>query len=460
MLVLFNTLTRREEEFKSIKKGKVGLYTCGPTVYNYAHIGNLRAYFFDDILKRTLEFNGYKVKHVMNITDVGHLTSDADVGEDKMEKGAEREHKTAWEIAEFYTKSFKTDLADMNILPPDIWCRATDHIKEQIELIKILEKKGYTYKTRDGIYFDTAKFPDYGKLSQIKNQELKAGARIDIGDKKNITDFALWKFSPPLHKRQMEWKSPWGIGFPGWHIECSAMSTKYLDQPFDIHCGGIEHIPVHHNNEIAQSEAAYNKPLANYWLHNEHLIAGSGEKMAKSEGNFITLDVLKQKGYSSLAYRFLLLQTHYRKQMNFSFEALTSAQIGLNRFYEAVAELPKEKQIIDANIEKEFTEKINRDLNVSEALALLWPEIKNKSISQKLILRLDEVLGLKIKENLKKPKKESPTEIPEEVKILVQQREKARTDKDWAKSDEVRLQLEKMGYKVEDNKTGTKISKI
>ncbi|MEK7680549.1 MAG: class I tRNA ligase family protein, partial [Patescibacteria group bacterium] len=276
-MFLFNTLTRKIEEFKPIKKGRVGIYACGPTVYNYAHIGNLRSYVFEDVLKRVLLYNGYKVKHIINITDVGHLTSDGDVGEDKMEKGAQREGKTAWEVAEFYAKAFKNDLNGLNILEPDKWPKATDHIKQQIKLIKILEKKGLTYKTNDGIYFDTSKLIDYGKLAQLEKQELKAGARVELGEKKNITDFALWKSSAPKgarpergegslkkQKRQMEWKSPWGIGFPGWHIECSAMAEKYLGQPFDIHCGGIDHIPVHHTNEIAQSEAAYGKPLANY----------------------------------------------------------------------------------------------------------------------------------------------------------------------------------------------------
>src|SRR3989339_465716 len=260
MLTIYNTLTRQKQEFKPLKKNKAGLYTCGPTVYNYAHIGNLRTYVFEDILRRTLKYHGYDVTHVMNITDVGHLTDDADSGEDKMEKGAAREGKTAWEIAKFYTNAFKKDLKDLNIISPTKFTKATENIKEQIDLIKTLEKKGFAYKTTDGIYFDTSKLPDYGKLANLKNQELKAGARVEMGEKKNITDFALWKFSPADQKRQMERLSPWGKGFPGWHIERSAMSAKYLGQPFDIHCGGIDHVPVHHTNEIAQSEAANDKP--------------------------------------------------------------------------------------------------------------------------------------------------------------------------------------------------------
>src|SRR3989339_1773559 len=327
-LYLYNTLTRRIEEFKSIKKNNVGLYTCGPTVYNFAHIGNLRTYVFEDILKRALAYNDYKVKHVMNITDVGHLTDDADEGEDKMEKGSAREGKTAWELAEFYTHAFRLDMEQLNIIKPSIWCRATDHIKEQINLIKKLEKKGFTYATSDGIYFDTTKLADYGKLANLQNQELKAGARVDLGEKRNAHDFALWKWSErserhpegdqPKSKRQMEWPAPFGagqgqtrMGFPGWHIECSAMSAKYLGQPFDIHCGGIDHVPVHHTNEIAQSEAAYDKPMANYWLHNEFINVGEGAKMAKSGDNFLTLALLKEKNIDPLAYRYLLLQTHY-----------------------------------------------------------------------------------------------------------------------------------------------------
>ena len=293
-LYLYNTLTRRIEEFKSIKKNNVGLYTCGPTVYNFAHIGNLRTYVFEDILKRALAYNDYKVKHVMNITDVGHLTDDADEGEDKMEKGSAREGKTAWELAEFYTHAFRLDMEQLNIIKPSIWCRATDHIKEQINLIKKLEKKGFTYATSDGIYFDTSKLKDYGKLANLQNQELRAGVRVDVGDKRSTTDFALWKFSPKLQKRQMEWKSPWGVGFPGWHIECSAMAMKYLGETFDIHCGGVDHIPVHHTNEIAQSEAAYDSSLANFWMHGEFLLMGN-DKMAKSGDNFVTLQTLKEK---------------------------------------------------------------------------------------------------------------------------------------------------------------------
>jgi cysteinyl-tRNA synthetase len=459
-LHLYNSLSRKIEEFQPIKK-PISLYTCGPTVYNYAHIGNLRAYVFEDVLKRVLRFNDYKIKHITNITDVGHLTSDSDTGEDKMEKGSKREGKTAWDVAKFYTNAFFHDLKELNIIPADKYPRATDHIKDQIKLIQVLEKKGFTYKTSDGIYFDTSKLPDYGKLANLKNQSLKAGARIEIGDKKNPTDFALWKFSPVGEKRQMEWKSPWGIGFPGWHIECSTMAVKYLGQPFDIHCGGIDHIPVHHTNEIAQSEAAYGKPLANYWMHGEFLLMGS-DKMAKSGDNFITLQTLKEKGISPLAYRFLLLQTHYRKQLTFSWEALQAAESGLQHLYQSARELriPLLRRwgaggVNAEALQNQFLTHINNDLDTSGALALIWDAIKNKKITQKLLLQFDEVLGLKIKKNLKVKKEK----VSSSTQTLINARDEARKNKNWSESDKLRTELEKLGYKAEDTKEGTKITK-
>lgn len=457
MIKFYNSLTRQTEEFKPIKKNKVGMYTCGPTVYNYAHVGNLRAYVFEDVLKRVLTYNNYKVKHVMNITDVGHLTSDADVGEDKMEKSAQREGKTAWDLAKFYENAFKQDLHELNILEPDIWCRATEHIKDQIKLVKKLEKKGFTYETLDGIYFDTSKLSDYGKLANLKNQDLRAGARVDIGDKKNTTDFALWKFSPKLEKRQMEWGSPWGLGFPGWHIECSAMSEKYLKQPFDIHCGGIDHIPVHHTNEIAQSEAANDKPLANYWLHGEFLLADGGGKMAKSSENFLTLAVVKTKNISPLAYRYFLLQAHYRKQLTFSWEALQAAENGLKHLYRAAADMINQKITKEEKeeVNKEFLEYINNDLDTAGALALVWEKIKNKKIDLATLLEFDQVLGLNIKNKLEK--KEEP--LPDEVKQIIIARNEARANKNWALSDELRKKLEEMGYEAKDGKNGTEVMK-
>jgi len=455
-IYLYNNLNRRLEELKTIKNKKVGLYTCGPTVYNFAHIGNLRTYVFEDLLKRVLEINGYKVRHIMNITDVGHLTDDADDGEDKMEKGSLREGKTAWDIADFYTKAFRCDMEGLNVTPPSIYCRATDHIAEQISLIKKLEKKGYTYSTADGIYFDTSKFKNYGKLANLEKQELRAGARIDIGDKKNTTDFALWKFSPKLQKRQMEWKSPWGVGFPGWHIECSAMATKYLGQPFDIHCGGVDHIPVHHTNEIAQSEAANEKPLANYWMHGEFLLMGS-DKMAKSGDNFVTLTTLKEKGIPPLAYRYLLLQTHYRKQLSFSWAALEAGKNGLEHLYSLAKRLGTKtnNEEKENELKNKFLETISDDLNTPAAFGLVWEAIKQNTISQKTLLFFDRVLGLNIENELKKP--EAP--LPNEVLEIIKQRDRARSEKKWSVSDELRLKLEALGYIVSDQPEGTKVTK-
>ena len=455
-LKLYNTLNRKTDEFKPLKRGKAGIYACGPTVYNFAHIGNLRTFLFEDTLKRTLLYNGYAVNMVMNITDVGHLTGDGDEGEDKVAKVAERENKTASQIAKFYTLAFRKDLKDLNILTPNKLPKATGNIKEQIALIKKLETRGFTYKTKDGIYFDTSKLPDYGKLAQLAKQELKAGARVAMGEKKNTTDFALWKFSPTEQKRQLEWKSPWGVGFPGWHIECSTMSVKYLGQPFDIHCGGIDHVSVHHTNEIAQSEAAEGKPLANYWLHGEFVLMGE-DKMAKSTNNFITLQTLKTKNINPLAYRYLLLQTHYRKQLAFSWDALQAAQNGLNHLYNIVRTWDK-AGVGCAEYEQKFLDAINNDLDMPGAMAIMWDLIKNPifppSSKRRTILKFDKVLGL----GLAKLKKQK-TSVPAEIQALVAQRDGARFSKNWHKSDELRKQIEAAGYTVEDTKNGTKISK-
>jgi cysteinyl-tRNA synthetase len=310
-LRLYDTYSRSLREFVPLNPPEVGLYTCGPTVYDYAHIGNLRTYLFEDILRRVLLFNGYAVKHVMNITDVGHLVSDGDTGEDKMERGSRRTGKSAWEIAAFYTEAFQADLERLNILPPTVWCRATDYIAEQIATIQCIEANGFTYRTSDGIYFDTSKLPDYGYLARLDIAGLQAGARVDMGEKRNPTDFALWKFSPPDEQRQMEWESPWGIGFPGWHIECSAMSTKFLGSFFDIHCGGEDHISVHHTNEIAQTQACEGTHLANFWLHGTFLQIDEA-KMSKSSGEFLRLQSLLDRNIDPLVYRFFCLGAHYR----------------------------------------------------------------------------------------------------------------------------------------------------
>jgi len=457
MLKIYNTLSKKIEDFEPIKGKKVGMYTCGPTVYNYAHIGNLRTYVFEDILKRVLAYNKYKVKHVMNITDVGHLTSDADEGEDKMEKGAKREGKTAWDIAKFYTEAFEKDLQSLNIIEPDKWCKATDHIKEQIKMVQKLIDKGYTYETSDGIYFDTTKVEDYGKLANLKNQELKEGARVDMGEKKNPHDFALWKFSPSGSPRQMEWSAFGKKGFPGWHIECSAMSMKYLGEQFDIHCGGIDHVSIHHTNEIAQSEAVTGKkPWVKYWLHGEFLNMGSG-KMAKSGDNFVTLDTLIQKGINPLAYRYLLLQTHYRKQLSFSWEALEAAQRGLERLYSEAIRLKKDKIEIngDKEIDDKFLNTINDDLNTPQALAVVWEAVNKKTIDYDTLIKFDEVLGLNIKDT--KIQGYNEIEIPNEIQKLLDLRQTARDEKNWSESDRLRDEIKKHGYSVDDTGEGQKI---
>ncbi len=453
------------------------MYTCGPTVYNFAHIGNLRTYIFEDILKRVLLYNGYKVKHVMNITDVGHLTGDQDMGEDKVEMEARREKKTAWKIAEFYTKAFKEDIAKLNILEPDIWCKATDNIPEQIGLIKKLEEKGFTYKTSDGIYFNTTKFPNYNKLSHLDLETLREGARVEKNpEKKSPTDFALWKFSTqspltPLNKggdnkkRQMEWESPWGVGFPGWHIECSAMAIKYLGEQFDIHCGGVDHINVHHTNEIAQSEAATGKsPWVRYWLHGAFLNIAGGKKMAKSEENFLTLEnAFIKKGLNPLVYRFAALQTHYRKPMEYSEEAVESAENGLEHLRNQIRGLGiGDKRLGIREIHKEYKEKfleaINDDLNTPQALAVaqellksdLMPEIKLATI-----LKFDRILGLKLDE----VETQNFASLREDAQKLVDARQKARKEKNWAESDKLREEIEKAGYTVEDTAEGMRVIK-
>jgi len=453
-LLLYNTLNKKKEVFKPISDKLVGLYTCGPTVYHYAHIGNLRTYVFEDILKRVLVYNGFTVKHVMNVTDVGHLTGDRDMGEDKIEKEAALENKTAWEIADFYLAAFKNDLVKLNIIEPQTWCKATDNISEQIDLIKTLEAKGFTYKTTDGIYFDTAKFPEYNKLSHLKLDELKEGARVEKNnEKKNPTDFALWKFSPENTKRQMEWESPWGIGFPGWHIECSAMSLEFLKDNLDIHCGGVDHINIHHTNEIAQSEAATGKPFFNYWLHGEHLNLGEGEKMAKSTGNLLTLDSeTTKKGIDPLAFRYLCFMTHYRKAINYKPEALEQAQNGLEGLKRAIWSLKNEDGEIDADYQKQFNEAINDDLNMPQAIAVLQLLLKSgleAGIKLATVIDFDKVLGLNL----------IAQDLPSEIKDLVAKRLEAKNNKDFATSDKLRVEIEAKGFVVEDGAGGSKIFK-
>lgn len=471
---IYNTLNKTVEDFEPIS-GEVGIYNCGPTVYDCAHIGNLRAFLFADLLRRALEFAGYKVRQAMNITDVGHLISDADTGEDKIEKGAKRENKSASEIAKYYEEQFKTDIHELNIETPNIMPRATEHIAEQIGLIKVLEQKSYTYKISDGLYFDTSKLMDYGKLANLDIKGLRFGARVESNpEKKNATDFALWKFSyaggrpfnsatdNPDQKRQMEWDSPWGIGFPGWHLECSAMSVKYLGQPFDIHTGGVDHIPVHHTNEIAQSEAAYDKPLANYWMHSEFLLV-DGQKMSKSLGNYYTLKDIKDGGFSPLDFRYLCLQSHYRSKMNFTWEGLSAASNARARLKNICGEMSNDKfqitnkfQISNSKYLNQFKEKLFDDLNMPEALAVIWEMARDEKVSDEektAVLKEfdDKILALELFENSE--------DAPDEINKLLVKRSQAKAKKDYQKADQIREQIELAGYILEDGPDGTKIIK-
>jgi len=490
MLKFFNSLTKKIEEFTSIHPLQVGMYACGPTVYSFAHIGNFRTYTTADILLRALKYNGYDVKYIMNLTDVGHLTGDnlgdADLGEDRMEKAAKREGKTAWEIAEFYTDVFLQDFAKLNLSIPEKFVKATDHIKEQIDLVKRLEEKGFTYKTSDGIYFDTTKFPKYGELSNL--DQIKAGARVEINpEKKNQRDFALWKFSYPngvsfkeylaktgsdtaevlRDKRQMEWKSPWGVGFPGWHIECSAMSMKYLGETFDIHTGGIDLKETHHPNEIAQAEAATGKKFVNYWLHGAFILV-NGERMSKSKGNLYTIYDLEKENYDALALRYLYLQTQYRQEMNFTFDALDGAQ---NAYKKLVLEISQwddpstssghaPKGVFE-DFEKRFLDAVNDDLNTAQALAIMWEVVKSPhSTGPKLktLFKMDRVLGLNLEE-MSMQIKHVQGIVPGQIQQLVEERQHMRKLKKFNAADQLRAKIEKLGYEVNDTKKGPKVTK-
>jgi cysteinyl-tRNA synthetase len=461
-LKLFNTLTKKKEEFIPINK-EVGFYTCGPTVYHYAHIGNLRGFMFYDLVKRVLMFNDFRVNHVMNITDVGHLTSDEDEGEDKMLKGAKREKKTVWEIADFYTQAFKADMKKLNCIPPKYSPKATEHIREQIDLIETLEKKKFTYRAGGNVYFNTAKLKDYGKLANLKFDD-KRKSRVELDtNKKNPHDFVLWFTKSKFQDQEMKWSSPWGEGYPGWHIECSAMSMKYLGEQFDIHCGGIDHIPVHHTNEIAQSEAATGKkPWVKYWLHNEFLVLDKGEKMAKSAGDFLTLSKLEEMNFTPLAYRYFCLGTHYRKQLMFSKEGLEGAKNAYERLKERILEFKKntagdKKSFTEDRYLEKFKLQINDDLNTPKALATLWEVARDKVLNNAdkywLMMKFDDVLGLDLN-------KVEEISVPEEIVTLAEKREEARKNKDWAKSDQLRDLIKEKGFIIEDSKEGYKVSKL
>ena len=458
-LSLYDTYAREQRDFVPIKNdGSVGLYCCGPTVYNYAHIGNLRTYIFEDVLRRVLELNNYRVDHVVNITDVGHLVSDADDGEDKMEKGAARTGKTAWEIADIYTEAFFEDLKHLNIKTPTVICKATDHIEEQIAAIQQIEAKDMTYITSDGVYFDTSRDPDYGYLARLNIEGLQEGARVEKGEKRNPTDFALWKFSPAAEKRQMEWESPWGKGFPGWHIECSAMATKYLGPLFDIHCGGKDHIPIHHSNEIAQSMACYGTRLSNYWMHG-YFLQTDKAKMSKSSGDFLRMQTLIDKGKDPIAYRFLCLLAHYRSDINFSWDTLESATTALNRLREAYFQLP-DGGTIDDNYNIRFTAFVSDDLNTSQGIALIWELLKSGDVNdadkKATISRFDNVLGLQLDAWAPAAK----AEVPAEIMKLVEARQQARANKDWGAADKARDELAELGYEVVDTPNGPEVKSL
>ena len=459
-IYFYNTLTHKKEEFKPINEEKIKMYSCGPTVYSYAHIGNFRTYIFMDSLRRVLKYNGYKMKHVMNITDVGHLTSDADTGEDKMEKAAKKEGKNPREIAEHYTNIFMKDIENLNIDMPEIITKATDNIPQMLEMVQEIVKNGYGYETSTGIYFDVSKLDKYPVLSNNSVEGQEAGARIEVdSEKKNPYDFAIWIKAPENHI--MKWDSPWGKSYPGWHIECSAMGRRFLGENFDIHTGGVDHIPIHHENEIAQCKGAFGHNPASYWMHCEFLLVDGG-KMSKSLGNIYTLDQLQERGIEPLAYKLFCYSSHYRNKLNFTFEGAKANQISLNRLRQGYANHKNGEENVEEStikeFEKRFHQAINDDLNMPLAMGVVWEVVRFEKKSPKLaelLLKFDTVLGLKIDKN---PQQQTES-IPEEVQKIIEERNLARKEKNWAESDRLRDKLQELGYTVKDTKEGTEISK-
>jgi cysteinyl-tRNA synthetase len=465
-LRLFNTLTRQTETFVPLKPGQVGMYTCGPTVYSYAHIGNMRTYIFADTLRRVIELAGYKLTHVMNITDVGHLTDDADAGDDKLEVGARREGLTAWDVAKKYTDAFFDHAGKLNIKRAHIVCKATDHIPEQIAMVHDLEKRGFTYVTDDGVYFDTSRFPAYGKFARLDIEGLQQGHRVEAGAKRQKTDFALWKFSKPEEKRAMEWDSPWGRGFPGWHIECSSMASKFLGQTFDIHTGGVDHIPIHHTNEIAQSECATGQhPFVRFWLHGEFLVIEDAAKMSKSLGNFTTVDTLVEKGFDPLAYRLLCLQSHYRKQLKFSYDNLLAAQKSYERLHQTTLGLKRAgapATLLGKKAEgyrHEMTEAAYNDLNMPQVTAALFTLLDDAALApaEKLALSgfADSLLGL----DLLAERQVKTDDVPADLLALLKLRNDSRAAKDWAEADRCRAAIAARGYEILDSPQGSTLKR-
>lgn len=466
-LTFYNTLTRKKEEFHSIDENRVRMYSCGPTVYSYAHIGNFRTYIFMDTLRRVLKYNGYELKHVMNITDVGHLESDADEGEDKMEKAARKEKKDPYEIANFYTEIFLKDMGKLNIDKPEIITKATENISQMIEYVKEIIKNGYAYETSKGIYFDISKLDKYPVLSNRKLDDQIAGARVDVDtEKKNPYDFALWIKAPENHI--MKWESPWGLSYPGWHLECSTMGRRFLGEEFDIHTGGVDHIPTHHENEIAQSKGATGKIPAHVWMHCEYLQVDGG-KMSKSLGNTYTISQLQEKGISPLAFKLFCFTAHYRNKLNFTFEGAYGAQKALERLYDSYVKNVNGADDVEEDVIKEYEEKflsyINDDMNMPGAMSVVWDIARNTKKSAKfanLLLKFDEVLGLDMKnaeKYLVKFKQNDSEELPAEIKKLVEERKNARAEKNWAKSDEIRDKIISLGYSIKDTKDGIIVKK-
>lgn len=465
-LTFYNTLTRKKEEFHAIDGKNVRMYSCGPTVYSYAHIGNFRTYIFMDTLRRVLKYNGYELKHVMNITDVGHLESDADEGEDKMEKAARKEKKDPYEIAKYYTEIFLQDMEKLNIDKPEIITKATDNIPQMIEYVKNIIKNGYAYETSKGIYFDISKLDKYPVLSNRKLDDQIAGARVDVDpEKKNPYDFALWIKAPENHI--MKWESPWGLSYPGWHLECSTMGRRFLGEEFDIHTGGVDHIPTHHENEIAQSKGATGKIPAHVWLHCEYLQVDGG-KMSKSLGNTYTISQLKEKGISPLAFKLFCFTAHYRNKLNFTFEGAYGAQKALERLYDSYVKNANGADEIEESIISEYKEKfsnyINDDMNMPGAMSVVWEIARNTKKSKsfaELLLEFDKVLGLDIKnaEQYLKEFKQENEELPDDIKDLITERNKARENKNWQKSDELRDKIISMGYSIKDTKDGIIVKK-
>lgn len=460
-IYFYNTLTRKKELFKPIDERKIRMYSCGPTVYKDATIGNMRTNIFQDVLRRVLKYNGYKLKHAMNITDVGHLVSDGDEGEDKMLKTAREENKSPLEIAQYYTKLFFEDLKLLNIETPEIVCKATEHIKEMLEYVEKLVNNGYAYETSTAIYFDISKLDKYPILSNLNLEEQKAGARVDIDpEKRSPYDFALWIKAPENHL--MKWDSPWGPSYPGWHIECSAMGQKYLGEQFDIHTGGIDLIPTHHENEIAQSKGACGKIPANYWMHGEYLLIDGG-KMSKSLGNVYLVKDFVKRGYDPIVYKLFSYSCHYRNKLNFTWEGIEAASKSLERLKKGYIVHLKGKDEVDEDVinayEKRFHQAINDDLNMPAAMGVVWEVVRQDKKSDKfakLLLKFDTVLGLKIDEECNKPKEE----LPEEILELIEERKKARENKEWNKSDELRDIIKEKGYEIKDTKDGMEVKKI